>query len=62
MRCINACLCVLQENGKYTLNNHLRFQILFHRDEETDLARIVGFEVDCQCILSLENPQCSHGI
>jgi transmembrane 9 superfamily member 2/4 len=36
---------MLQENGKYLLNNHLRFNILFHRDEETDLARIVGFEV-----------------
>lgn len=37
---------VLQEGGKYLLNNHLRFNILFHRDVETDLARIVGFEVD----------------
>ena len=27
------------------LNNHLRFTILYHRDTETDLARIVGFEV-----------------
>ena len=26
------------------LNNHLRFTILYHRDTETDLARIVGFE------------------
>lgn len=36
---------VLQDGGKYVLNNHLRFNILFHRDTETDLARIVGFEV-----------------
>lgn len=28
------------------LNNHLRFTILYHRDEETDLSRIVGFEVE----------------
>jgi transmembrane 9 superfamily protein 2/4 len=28
------------------LNNHLRFTILYHRDAETDLARIVGFEVE----------------
>ena len=34
-----------QEDGKYVLNNHLRFTILYHRDPETELARIVGFEV-----------------
>ena len=28
------------------LNNHLRFTILYFRDLETDLARIVGFEVE----------------
>ena len=28
------------------LHNHLRFTILYHRDVETDLARIVGFEVE----------------
>ena len=35
-------------NGKseYFLHNHLRFTVLFHRDSETDLARIVGFEVE----------------
>ena len=27
------------------LNNHLRFTILYHRDTESDLSRIVGFEV-----------------
>ena len=37
---------VLQEDGRVLLNNHLRFTILYHRDTETDLARIVGFEVD----------------
>mmetsp|Transcript_43573 Transcript_43573/g.52697 ORF Transcript_43573/g.52697 Transcript_43573/m.52697 type:complete len:637 (+) Transcript_43573:122-2032(+) len=30
---------------KHFLNNHLRFTILYHKDIETDLARIVGFEV-----------------
>ena len=48
---VKLCRCVPQEGGKYLLNNHLRFQILFHRDEETDLARIVGFEVDSHCAL-----------
>lgn len=28
------------------LHNHLRFTILFHRDADTDLSRIVGFEVE----------------
>lgn len=28
------------------LNNHLRFNILYHRDAVTDLSRIVGFEVE----------------
>ena len=37
---------MLQEDGKFYLNNHLRFLILYHRDVETDLARIVGFEVE----------------
>ncbi|CAM6101052.1 unnamed protein product [Calypogeia fissa] len=30
---------------KYYINNHLTFSILYHRDAESDLARIVGFEV-----------------
>ena len=28
------------------LNNHLRFTILYHKNAETDLSRIVGFEVE----------------
>ena len=28
------------------INNHLRYTILYHRDPETDLSRIVGFEVE----------------
>ena len=30
----------------YYLNNHLRFTILYHRDVESGLSRIVGFEVE----------------
>jgi hypothetical protein len=37
----------IEEGGeqKHFLHNHLRFAILYHKDVETDLARIVGFEV-----------------
>jgi len=38
----------IEEGGeqKHFLHNHLRFAILYHKDVETDLARIVGFEVE----------------
>ena len=37
-----------EEGGeeKFFLHNHARFTILYHKDIETDLARIVGFEVE----------------
>eukprot|EP00798_Chlamydomonas_sp_ICE-L_P013447 gene13447-19305_t len=35
-----------QKDVKYFLHNHLRFTILYHKDPVTDLARIVGFEVE----------------
>jgi transmembrane 9 superfamily protein 2/4 len=35
-----------QTEVKFFLHNHLRFSILYHKDVETDLARIVGFEVE----------------
>ncbi len=35
-----------EEDVRYFLHNHLRFTILYHKDAETDLARIVGFEVE----------------
>lgn len=35
-----------QSEVKYFLHNHLRFTILYHKDLQTDLARIVGFEVE----------------
>nr|GMC73159.1 transmembrane 9 superfamily member 7-like [Ipomoea batatas] len=30
---------------KYFINNHLSFRVMYHKDTETDTARIVGFEV-----------------
>ena len=30
----------------FFLHNHLRFTVLYNRDASTDLARIVGFEVE----------------
>lgn len=38
----------MQEGGpeKHFIHNHARFTILYHKDVETDLARIVGFEVE----------------
>ena len=44
IRNLGMCLA-LQDDGKLSLHNHLRFTILYHRDIETDLSRIVGFEV-----------------
>ncbi len=41
-----ACTAQGQDEVKYFLHNHLRFNILYHKDAETDLARIVGFEVE----------------
>jgi transmembrane 9 superfamily protein 2/4 len=32
--------------AQHYLNNHARFTILYNRDPETDLSRIVGFEVE----------------
>ena len=38
----------IEEGGveKFFLHNHIRFTILYHKDIETDLARIVGFECE----------------
>lgn len=38
---------ILLQSGvyKYLINNHLSFTVMYHRDPETDSARIVGFEV-----------------
>ncbi|KAJ3693342.1 hypothetical protein LUZ60_008822 [Juncus effusus] len=33
------------KDEKYFIHNHLSFLVKYHRDEEKDLARIVGFEV-----------------
>ncbi|KAL8493043.1 hypothetical protein ACS0TY_024302 [Phlomoides rotata] len=32
-------------DAKYFIQNHLAFTVKYHKDEETDAARIVGFEV-----------------
>ena len=36
----------VSENGQAYVNNHIRFTILYHKDPETDLSRIVGFECE----------------
>jgi transmembrane 9 superfamily protein 2/4 len=36
----------LEEDGKAVLHNHLRFTVMYRRDIETNLARIVGFKVE----------------
>ncbi|CAL9053798.1 unnamed protein product [Musa banksii] len=33
------------KDGKYYLSNHLSFKVMYHKDPESDGARIVGFEV-----------------
>jgi transmembrane 9 superfamily protein 2/4 len=33
-------------DAKAFINNHVRFTILYHKDDDTDLARIVGFEAE----------------
>lgn len=47
-RCIDLSdsFSTAQDDGTIFLHNHLRFTILYHRDVETDLSRIVGFEVE----------------
>lgn len=30
---------------KYFIHNHLSFRVMYHKDADTDTARIVGFEV-----------------
>ncbi|KAI8477092.1 MAG: hypothetical protein J3K34DRAFT_170756 [Monoraphidium minutum] len=35
-----------KDKPSYFLHNHLRFTVLYNRDASTDLARIVGFEVE----------------
>lgn len=42
----SVCPRMVQEDGRLLIHNHLRFTILYHRDPETDLSRIVGFEVE----------------
>jgi hypothetical protein len=37
--------CEQTKGEKYFIHNHLAFTVKFHRDLQTDSARIVGFEV-----------------
>ncbi|KAK1431555.1 hypothetical protein QVD17_08015 [Tagetes erecta] len=36
----------LTKEEKYFINNHLTFTVKYHKDPQTDSARIVGFEVN----------------
>lgn len=38
-------LLLQSKEEKYFINNHLSFRVMYHKDLETDAARIVGFEV-----------------
>lgn len=38
-------LFVQSKEERYFINNHLSFRVMYHKDPETDSARIVGFEV-----------------
>lgn len=44
---ISFCILfiVQSKEEKYFINNHLSFRVMYHKDIETDSARIVGFEV-----------------
>ncbi|GJQ94880.1 transmembrane 9 superfamily member 8-like protein [Tanacetum coccineum] len=37
------------KEAKYFINNHLTFTVQYHKDIQTDYARIVGFEVNAFC-------------
>ena len=44
---LSQCLIILQtKEEKSFLNNHLSFTVKYHKDLQTDSARIVGFEVN----------------
>ena len=55
------CRCRPQDKGHAYLNNHLHFTILYHKDAETDLARIVGFEVEPYSIAHKYNGKWGEG-
>ena len=59
-RCV-PCRCRPQDKGHAYLNNHLHFTILYHKDAETDLARIVGFEVEPYSIAHKYNGKWGEG-
>lgn len=42
---VTIYLILQSKEEKYFINNHLSFRVMYHKDRETDSARIVGFEV-----------------
>ncbi|KAF8388820.1 hypothetical protein HHK36_025500 [Tetracentron sinense] len=44
-----------RKDEKYFINNHLSFRVMYHKDSETDLARIVGFEVTPNRLVALQS-------
>lgn len=47
---------VESEEGEYFLNNHVNIKLLYNRDEETSLIRLLGFEVEAASIHRQYNP------
>lgn len=43
--CYLNYLILQSKEERYFINNHLSFRVMYHKDAETDSARIVGFEV-----------------
>lgn len=42
---LTSCYCSQSKEEKYFIHNHLAFTVKYHRDLQTETARIVGFEV-----------------
>lgn len=42
---LTQCYCSQSKEEKYFIHNHLAFTVKYHRDTQTETARIVGFEV-----------------
>lgn len=40
-----SCDCLQSKDEKHFIHNHLTFTVKYHKDLQTDSARIVGFEV-----------------
>ncbi|PSS01976.1 Transmembrane 9 superfamily member 7 like [Actinidia chinensis var. chinensis] len=42
--------CYMSNNERYFIHNHPSFKVMYHKDPETNFARIVGFEVTANSI------------